>query len=254
MPMPYDSVTGSISPRRMQLGQWLFVGLAYAAAGTIIGIALLPEALLVNGWWDWSYGLPWLVRLGVSGLCLGWGYFLFGFSLLGLTIVICRAARLAVREGDYPFFSAAAARWVFGYLFTLTVQIFFLPFMRSTPLICGWYRGMGAAIGRNVQINTCHLNDASLLEIGDGVLVGANSLFICHATEGGILMLRKTCLEAGVAVGAGAILMPGVTVGSHAVILPGSVVPPNSHIPAGEVWAGVPAQCVKSQTARSRAA
>lgn len=253
MPMPYDTVTGSVSPRRMQFGQWLFVGLAYGAAGTVIGIALLPAVLLITAWWEWSYGLPWVMRLGVSGLCLGWGYFLFGLSLLGLTVAICRAARLAVREGDYPFFSLTAARWVFGYFLTLTVQTLFLPFMRSTPLLCGWYRGIGAVIGRSVQINTCHLNDASLLEFGDGVLVGANSLFICHATEGGILMLRKTRLEAGVAVGAGAVLMPGVTVGSDAVILPGSVVPAYTHIPAGEVWVGVPAQCVKPGTARSRA-
>ncbi len=251
MPMPHDTVTGPVSPRRMQLAQWLFVALAYGAAGTVTGLALLPAAFLLAAWWDCSHGLPWAVRLGVSGLCLGWGYFLFGLSLLGLTAAICRALRLAVREGDYPFFSAAAARWVFSYLLTLTVQTLFLNFMRSTPLICSWYRAMGAEIGRNVQINTSHLNDASLLEFGDGVLVGANSLFICHATEGGILTLRKTRLEPGAAVGAGAVLMPGVTVGSGAVILPGSAVPARTRIPAGEVWAGVPAQCVKPGAVRS---
>lgn len=252
--MAHETVTGTIPPRRMQLGQWLFLGLAYGTAGAVIGIALLPAAALVTAWWNFSYGWPWTMRLVGAGLCLGWGYFLFGLSLLGLTIAVCRATRLHVREGDYPFFSPTAARWVFAYLLTLVVQTLFLPFVRSTPLICAWYRGMGATIGRDVQINTCQLNDASLLEFGDGALVGADALLICHATEGGILMLRKTRLGAGAAVGARAVLMPGVTLGPQAVVLPGSTVPANTQIPAGEVWAGVPAQCVKPGTVRSRAA
>jgi len=235
----------------MQVGQWLFLGLAYGANGAVIGIALLPAAALVTAWWNLSHSWPWMARLAGTALCLGWGYFLFGLSLLVLTIVVCRATRLQAPEGDYPFFSITAARWVFSYFLTLVVQTLFLPFMRSTPLICVWYRGMGATIGRDVQINTCQLNDAPLLEFGDGVLVGADSLLICHATEGGILLLRKMRLGVGSVVGAGAVLMPGVTLGPQAVVLPGSVVPANTQIPAGEVWAGVPAQCVKPSTARS---
>ncbi|MBI3333250.1 MAG: hypothetical protein HYZ93_04085 [Candidatus Omnitrophica bacterium] len=250
----HNSVTGMIPPRQMQLGQWLFIGLAYGFAGAVVGLSLVPGLALTSWWWDSSGSSSWLMRLAGVGLCLGWGYFLFGLSLLGLTVAFCRGARLPVREGDYPFFSITAARWVFSYLLTLAVQTLFLPFMRSTPLICLWYRGMGATIGPDVQINTCQLNDASLLEFGDGVLVGADALIICHATEGGILILRKTRLSSGSAIGAGAVLMPGVTVGSDAVVLPGSVVPPNSRIPAGEVWGGVPAQCLKSSEARSKVA
>jgi len=252
--MAYNTVTGMIPSRQLQLGQWLFLGLAYGAAGTLMGVSLLPAMALVAAWWHLSSSWPWVARLAGTGLCLGWGYFLSGLSLLGLTIAACRGARLTVREGDYPFFSTTAARWVFSYALTLVVQTLFMPFMRSTLLICGWYRGMGATIGRDVQINTCQLNDASLLEFGDGALVGADALIICHATEGGILVLRKTRLGPNAAVGAGAVLMPGVTLGPDAVVLPGSVVPPSTQIPAGEVWAGVPAHCVKPSTARSRAA
>lgn len=252
--MAKNSVTGLIPARQMQAGQWLFLGLAYSVAGAVIGVSLLPAAWLVTTWWHVSYAWPWMARLAGIGLCLGWGYFLFGLSLLGVTVAVCRLARLSVREGDYPFFSLTTARWVFGFLLTLVVQTLFLPFLRSTPLICAWYRGMGARIGRDVQINTCQLNDAPLLEFGDGVLIGANALAICHATEGGILILRKTRVKPGAAIGAGAILMPGVTVGSNAVVLPGSAVPPNTRIPAGEVWTGVPAHCVKTSAARSKVA
>lgn len=250
----HNTVTGAIPPQQMQSGQWLFLALAYSAIGAVVGLSIVPAIGLVAAWWQISQLWPWAIRFLGLGLCLGWGYFLFGLSLLGLTIAICRVACLPVREGNYPFFSAEAARWVFGYSLTLAVQKFFLPFMRSTPLICGWYRGMGAQIGHDVQINTCHLNDAPLLEFGDGALVGADSLIICHATEGGILILRKARLGPGAAVGAGAVLMPGVTLGPEAVVLPGSVVSSHTEIPAGEVWGGVPARCLKSSAERSKAA
>lgn len=252
--MADDMVSGVIPRHTMQCGQWVFLGMAYSAAGVIVGLSLLPAIGLVAAWWHLAQAWPWLARLAGAGICLGWGYFLFGLSLLVLTVAVCRLARLPVREGDYPFFSATTARWVFGYVLTMIVQTLFLPFMRSTPLICAWYRGMGATIGPDVQINTGQLNDASLLEFGQGALVGLNAVIICHATEGGILMLRKTRLGRGAAVGAGAVLMPGVALGSEAVVLPGSVVPPNTHIPAGDVWAGVPAGCVRTSAARSHAA
>lgn len=248
------NVTGLIPRSRMQGGHGVFAGLAYGMSGTVVGLSLLPAVGLVAVWWEssaaWSAGL----RLAGLGLMLGWGYCLFGVTLLGVTAAVCRLARLPVRPGDYPFFSVAAARWAFGYVLTLTVQTLFLPFLRSTPLICAWYRGMGATIGPDVQINTTQLNDAPLLAFDQGALIGADALLICHATEEGNLLLRTTQLGAGAAIGAGAVLMPGVTLGAEAVVLPGSVVPANTQIPAGDVWAGVPARCVKSGAERAQAA
>lgn len=249
-----NTVRGAISSSQMQAGQLAFIVLAYATAGFLVGLALVPAFALVLAAWQFSAGWPIALRLIGTGICAGWGYFLFGVALSCVTVLFCRIFCSPVREGDYPFFSVPAARWVFSYVFTLAVQVFFIHFMRSTPLICAWYRGMGAAIGDDVQINTPHLNDAALLEFEDGALVGAESVLICHGTEHGALILRKTYLGRGAAIGAGAVVMPGVRVGARAVVLPGSVVSPGTQIPSGEVWGGVPAQCLKTGAERSKAA
>lgn len=44
-------------------------------------------------------------------------------------------------------------------------------------------------------------------------------------------------------IGSGAIILPGVTIGKNAVIAAGAVV--TRSVPEGEVWAGIPAKCVK---------
>ncbi|MGQ9687145.1 MAG: acyltransferase, partial [Thiobacillaceae bacterium] len=49
----------------------------------------------------------------------------------------------------------------------------------------------------------------------------------------------------GATVGGGAIVMHGVRIGAGAVILPGALVTADTEIPAGEVWGGMPAVCVK---------
>ena len=113
---------------------------------------------------------------------------------------------------------------------------------------------MGASIGEDVQINSPHLNDAALLEFEDGALIGAEAVLICHGTQNGILRLRKTKVGRGAAIGAGAVIMPGVKLGAKAIVLPGSVVASGTEILAGEVWGGVPAQCIKSSAERFKAA
>jgi len=45
-------------------------------------------------------------------------------------------------------------------------------------------------------------------------------------------------------IGAGVIVLPGVVIGENSVIGAGSVV--NKNVPSNQIWAGVPARCIKS--------
>jgi acetyltransferase-like isoleucine patch superfamily enzyme len=51
-------------------------------------------------------------------------------------------------------------------------------------------------------------------------------------------------------IGAGVIVLPGVDIGDNSVIGAGSVVTKN--IPSNQIWAGVPARCIKSSPLRVR--
>ncbi|MFZ5434691.1 MAG: gamma carbonic anhydrase family protein [Calditrichota bacterium] len=88
-------------------------------------------------------------------------------------------------------------------------------------------------IGRRVNIQDgtiCHVNydDASLI-IGDDVSIG-------HS-----VMLHGCRLETGCLIGIGARVLDKVVVGANSLVAAGSVVREGTIIPAGELWAGVPA-------------
>jgi gamma-carbonic anhydrase len=88
-------------------------------------------------------------------------------------------------------------------------------------------------IGRKVNLQDgviCHVNvaDAALI-IEDLVSVGHGA--ILHGCK----------LERGCLVGIGARILDHVVIGSQSLIGAGSVVREGTHVPAGELWAGIPA-------------
>lgn len=86
----------------------------------------------------------------------------------------------------------------------------------------------GARIGRNVVVNTAASLDHDVI-VGDDAFISP-----------GAILCGNVQLEEGVFVGAGAILLPGVRVSAGAVIAAGAVV--RSEVPAGTMYAGVPAR------------
>jgi len=77
--------------------------------------------------------------------------------------------------------------------------------------------------------------------IGDEVLVG-------H-----MVMLHGCTLQDRAFVGLGAIVMDGCVIESEAMLAAGAMLTPGKHIPAGELWAGRPAQRVRTLTVEERA-
>ncbi len=92
-------------------------------------------------------------------------------------------------------------------------------------------------IGNHVNIQdgaVLHtLYQKSVVEIGDYVSVGHNVTI--HGA--------KICDYA--LVGMGATVLDGAVVGEGAIIAAGALVLSNTHVPAGTIWAGVPAKQVK---------
>ena len=101
---------------------------------------------------------------------------------------------------------------------------------------------MGMKIGRNVTINSTAIADPSLITLGDGVTIGGSASVMAHYAQGGYLVIAPVHLGAGATIGLRAIIMGGVEVGDKAKVLAGSFVLPNTRIPAGETWGGIPAQ------------
>jgi acetyltransferase-like isoleucine patch superfamily enzyme len=102
-------------------------------------------------------------------------------------------------------------------------------------------------IGNNVTIKSgVQIWDG--IELEDDVFIGANVSFTndkypkSHNKDWKLLR-TKVCR--GASIGAGSTVLPGVIIGENAMVGAGSVV--TKDIPAGEVWAGVPALFLRSK-------
>ncbi len=89
--------------------------------------------------------------------------------------------------------------------------------------------------GTNIQDGTViHVSGGThSTTIGDDVLVGHNC------------MIHGCTLEDRSFVGMGATVLDGVVVEGGAMVAAGALVTPNKRVPAGELWGGSPAKCLR---------
>ena len=224
------------------VGPLPFIALAVLAAGLSLGVAaglfgevFAPALAGVTSFWHYP----------LTGLALAASYFTYGLTLLlvapALNLVL--GGRLRPYRGSAV--SLAALRWYVHCTLTLVVRYSFLEFVTPSPFAQLYYRLMGMKIGRHVTINSTAIADPSLIEMEDGVTIGGSASIMAHYGQGGYLVVAPVRLRSGATIGLRAIVMGGVEVGEKAKVLAGSFVLPNTRIPAGETWAGIPAQRIE---------
>ena len=212
--------------------------------GLIIGLAIVPSYFLFE--WLTSFTKEQGSMFEAIGTCvaLGIGYIVWGVCL----IIICGALgglfRIRKPEGRYPLRSFVTIQWAFSLVFHRVAQMFLKQVVPSF-LANLYYRMMGAKIGRGVQLNSENINDASMLTFGDGVVVGGDATINGHLVESGEIVLAPVRIGNGALIGGGSIVQPGCNIGDGAVIGSRAVVPKWTDVPAGEVWAGIPAKFIK---------
>lgn len=234
--------------RLLQLiGPLPFIALAIAAAGLSAGVALWFFDQVLMPWVDTTAaGTVW--RYPLSGLALALSYFAYGMTLLVVapTLNFLLLGRLRPYRGSAV--SLTAMRWYVHCTLTLVVRYSFLEFVTPSPFAQAYYRLMGMRIGRNVTINSTAIADPSLIRIEDGVTIGGSASIMAHYAQAGYLVIAPVRLRAGATIGLRAIIMGGVDVGEQAKVLAGSFVLPNTVIPAGEIWAGIPARRIERES------
>ncbi len=221
------------------LGPLPFIALAIVASGLALAVATWLFTEVFAPVLATSSGVRHHV---LTGIAWATSYFAYGLTLLvvapGLNVLL--GGRLQPYRG--PTVSLTALRWYVHCTLTLVVRYSFLEFVTPSPFAQMYYRLMGMRIGRNVTINSTAIADPSLIEMGDGVTVGGSASVMAHYAQGGYLVIAPVRLGAGSTIGLRAIVMGGVDVGERAKVLAGSFVLPNTRIPAGETWGGIPAQ------------
>ncbi len=121
----------------------------------------------------------------------------------------------------------------------------FLGLVIPSFLATMYYRMMGAKIGSGVQLNSVRINDASMITIGDGVVVGGDATINGHLVESGEIVLAPVVIGDGALIGGGSIVQPGCRIGKGSVVATRAVLPKWTEVPEGEVWGGIPASFIK---------
>lgn len=199
----------------------------------VVGLALLPAVLFVKLFW--FRGSPLLLAFA-----FGIGYLIFGLAYLVLVVLIRYLIGFRSREGDYPFISSYAIRWAFLGSLVGLAKILILDHIKGMPLLNGFYRLMGARLGRNVMINTSNLYDFDLIEIGDDAFIGGDAVIIGHVGEKGMLRIRPVRIGARCTVGQSSVVFPGAVMEEGSVLGALSLLPKGKTLPAGTVWGGNP--------------
>jgi acetyltransferase-like isoleucine patch superfamily enzyme len=226
--------------------QTLFsLSMYFLGALLLAGALFVPIHLFSLLWQVWQPGSL-IARSAFLATGLGFGYFIFGFTLCAETVVIRFVLGLKLKEGEYNFFSPQGIQWAFVNAMVLIIRITFMDFLMLTPFLPLYLRLMGAKIGKRVQINTKDIADASLLEIGDDSVIGGNATLIGHLAEHGKLKLKKTVIGQKVTIGLGSVIMPGAVIGNHSLIAARSVLAKNSIVPEKSLYAGTPAKLIKT--------
>ncbi len=218
--------------------------LVMAFFGVIIGLAVLPAFFLFDWLTSFTEGQGTMIEALGACISLGLGYIVWGVFL----VIICGSLgglfRIRKPEGRYPLRSFVTIQWAFSLVFHRVAQMFLKQVVPSF-LANLYYSMMGAKIGRGVQLNSENINDASMLTFGDGVVVGGGATINGHLVESGEIVLAPVRIGKGALIGGGSIVQPGCTIGDGAVIGSRAVVPKWTDVPAGEVWAGIPAKFIK---------
>ena len=202
-----------------------------------LAITLIAAAAFGVVWWVY----PWSKAL-LSDYHVVADFFL---ALLAYGLLSALAVRLILRlrpilpgeyDGDSPVFTV----WKLVTIVYRLGQGALLPFTTvfTRPVVEALF---GARVGADVAIGGT-IDDPYQVSIGDGAVIGHNSLISGNVLYGGRLTIGRVSIGPGATVGVNSVVLPGVEIGENAVLMGGSYVMPGTRVPAGETWRGNPAR------------
>jgi len=205
------------------------------------GLAAVPGIWLFREVDSSTEGVVGLLALGAA---IGIGALVWCLAVLlmmGFCGLLLRPSRESQRA---PTESWLTIRWAFMALFHRLA----LPSLKwLVPSFIGnlYYQLMGCKIGRGAQINTPAMVDAYMVEIGARTILGGDSVVNGHLFEKDGIHLAPVKIGSDVVIGTLAHISPGCVIGDGAVIAACAFLAKFTEVPAGEIWGGIPAKCIR---------
>jgi non-ribosomal peptide synthetase-like protein len=201
----------------------------------MLGVALAATvAITLVAAWDRGGAVP-PVLLAAPVLALAG-------AVAALTTVVAKWLLIGkVRPGQHPLWSSFVWRNELADTFVETLAApWFARAVTGTPLLNGWFRALGAAVGRGVWCETYWLPETDLVELGDGATVNQGSVVQTHLFHDRMLSLDNVVLRRGATLGPNSVILPAAVLGRHATVGPVSLVMRGESVPDKTMWIGNP--------------
>jgi hypothetical protein len=215
----------------------------FMLAALVMGLAMTPGILFFRYIQSLLGSDPhFLVFAMGTGISIAAGYFIYGLTMIFLVPLFNFLLMAKLKPWRGTYYSTEAIKWYIHNAATYVLRYTFLEFATPSPLSNLFYQLMGMKIGQGTVINSTHISDPSLIELGEQVTIGGSAVITGHYGQGGYLVLARTKIGRRATIGLRAVIMGGVTIGENVRLLSNSVVLPKTNIPDGETWGGVPAR------------
>ena len=93
--------------------------------------------------------------------------------------------------------------------------------------------------------------ESDLMMVEDEVTIDRGGIISAHTVENMVLKLAPVSYHKGCSTRSNAVLMPGGTMEPHSILLEESQVLKGETVPAGQVWAGLPAELIDEMTSNN---
>lgn len=201
-----------------------------------VGVALTPGVWLFEFASRSFQNDPPLVRACALALSLAGGFLCYLFSII-LVVPLANLPFLTVFKLK-PFrggwYSLPVIPWYYHNALVQLVRYTALDLLTPTPFNILFFKLMGMKMGKNAVINTSHISDPCLIELGDNVTIGGSATLFAHYGMKGYIIIEKTVIRSGANIGLKASLMGDVVIGEGVTIAPHTVVLPKSRVESAD--------------------
>jgi len=179
----------------------------------------------------------------MSLLCFPVLYVACGLAAAGLTIAAKWILVWRYRPAEKPLWSTAVWRnELINALHEHLAEPFLVGALTGTPMLCWYFRLLGAKIGKRVYLETTDFSEFDLACIGDEATLNADCTVQTHLFEDRVMKMSNIEIGARCHVGAGTLVLydtlleSGATLGDLSLLMKGETLTAHSR------WEGIPAQ------------
>ena len=229
-----------------KITQHFLTTLVLIYSGIHWGVACIPSAYMVFYMIDFTKDFSIIGQSIFIGMSIGLGIPMWMISNIFITALIGFIFKPKINKTRVPFFSIITIQWAFLSVIDRLAKPCVYHMVPSW-ITNFYYRAMGCKIGKDAIISSDRINDAYMVEIGQGSIIGSRALITAHIAEKNNLILSPIFIGNNCLIGLGAQINPGCVIEDNVVIASRAIVPKYTTVPSGETWAGIPAKSIKKK-------